>query len=209
MEQQQKEPSEDPIHFSKIISNKSDFKRLSTATCKSKYPIVFIFFVWIFLCLIIINASLYKDTYGVDYKEAKWRRTIYLIFGAICYVIYLIGSFCSDPHKYYYEKDNKIITEKIGDIYKSNPSIILCAECYHYELKPTGRDNYSEMKVVSHSEEVEFKYNFCRDIRGNLYLNITENKPYVLLKVIQEIIFEDDFTYNEFINLENDLIEKK
>ena len=98
----------------------------------------------------------------------------------------------------------------MGDLYDINPSVCIYTECYHYQH--SGGDRNISHKVFTYHVGIKLKYNSCRDISGNFDLNINENnskcKYYVLLKVIHEVIFEDDSLLNEFNALKSDLIER-
>ena len=68
------------------------------------------------------------------------------------------------------------------------------------------------MTLISHQEEIPFKYFFCRDVSGNFNLNINKNnykcKCYAILKVIHEVIFDDDLLFNEYNTIKNTIISR-
>ena len=66
-----------------------------------------------------------KEIKGRKKNDEDTKIIIFSIFGGISYLIYFIYEMFSTTFRYLRSKDNKIINEKIGDIYKRNPSISL------------------------------------------------------------------------------------
>jgi len=190
------EQKPEPLQIPIIGENKISY-RLNKITCIFRccdvFSIIMNFSVWIFLILIIITV------------KRKQESFLFLFFGAFSYLIYFILEMISITFKYLKIKDNGIIYEKMGDIYKTNPSISLVGESYHYE----GRDGNVK---VSHKEEIPFNYTFCRDVSGNFNLNINKNnykyKYYVILNIAYEVIFDDDLLFNDYNIIKNEIIDK-
>ena len=149
-----------------------------------------------------------KEKIGDRYDEER-KITILSIFGGIFYLNYFINNLNSTTFRYLRTKDNKIINKKMGNIYKTNPSINLVGICYHY-LEINSPNSSAIETVISHQEEIPFNYSFFRDVSGNLKLNINKNnykfKYYIMLKVIHEIIFDDALLFNEYNAIKNELI---
>ena len=207
MEQQQ-EPLQIPIINLNKISDESTLPIFSK--CREIVSIILNLATWVFLILIIITAKRKKELKEYEYhyeeKENERVKLIYFcIFGAFSYLLHI--SLQNElTGKYLMAKDNKIINEKMGDIYKTNPSISLVVESYHFG----GREG--NVKQVSHKEEKPFNYDFCRDISGNFKLNINKDnykyKYYAKLKIIHEIIFDDDLLFNEYNTIKKEIIDR-
>ena len=103
-------------------------------------------------------------------------------------------------------KENKIIKEKMADIYKKNPLITLVAEGHHNE----ERDGTTV--VVPHAEIIVFGYVYCRDVSGNFNLNINKcnykYKYYIKLRIDYEVIFDDDLLFNKYNVIKKDMIDR-
>ena len=197
------EQKPEPLQIPIIGENKISY-RLNKITCIFRccdvFSIIMNFSVWIFLILIIITV------------KRKQESFLFLFFGAFSYLIYFILEMISITFKYLKIKDNGIIYEKMGDIYKANPTISLVAESYHNEGRAGGTSGGSSVKVISHKEEIPFNYTFCRDVGGNFNLNINKNnckyKYYVILNIAYEVIFEDDLLFNDYNIIKNEIIDK-
>ena len=116
---------------------------------------IFNLITWVSLILII---NYYKTK---DDKEKDNLNILYFTFGAIFYCLYLIFECCSREYLFLKEKYNKIIHEKMGEIYKTNPNLCLSIDCYHYEK---SRD--WQTLVYTHKAKIKFDYKFCRDLSG-------------------------------------------
>ena len=207
MEQQQ-EPLQIPIINLNKISDESTLPIFSK--CREIVSIILNLATWVFLILIIITSKRKKELkeYEYHYEEKENERVKFIyfcIFGAFSYLLHI--SLQNElTGKYLMAKDNKIINEKMGDIYKTNPSISLVVESYHFG---GGEGN---VKQVSHKEEKPFNYDFCRDISGNFKLNINKDnykyKYYAKLKIIHEIIFDDDLLFNEYNTIKKEIIDR-
>ena len=197
------EQKPEPLQIPIIGENKISYRLNKTrciARCCDVFSIIMNFSVWIFLILIIITVKREQGSF------------LFLFFGAFSYLIYFILEMISITFKYLKIKDNGIIYEKMGDIYKTNPTISLVAECYHNEGRGGGTSGGSSVKVISHKEEIPFNYTFCRDVSGNFNLNINKNnykyKYYVILNIAYEVIFGDDLLFNDYNIIKNEIIDK-
>jgi len=94
------------------------------------------FLTWFFIFLLIYDSE--RNFYN------------YIIFGSISYIICLISEFISTAFEYLRTKDNKMINEKMGDIYKISPSITLTVECYHTENYGQNARQLLLMKIDLH-----------------------------------------------------------
>ena len=134
------------------------------------------------------------------------------MFGGISYLFNLGSKAYSYINEYIKVKENKTIKKKMGDIYKTNPSISLVAESYHFEKRSHGRDGSETVKVVSYKEEIPFNYIFCRDVSGNFNLKINKcnykYKYYIILNIMYEVIFDDDLLFNEYNIIKKEIIER-
>ena len=202
MEQQQ-EPLQIPIINLNKISDESTLPIFSK--CREIVSIILNLATWVFLILIIITAKRKKELKGTNLEDERVKLIYFCIFGAFSYLLHI--SLQNElTGKYLMAKDNKIINEKMGDIYKTNPSISLVVESYHFG----GREG--NVKQVSRKEEKPFNYDFCRDISGNFKLNINKDnykyKYYAKLKIIHEIIFDDDLLFNEYNTIKKEIIDR-
>ena len=208
------EPQQEPLQMPIINANKiSDESSLSIfSKCREIFSIIINLATWVFLILAIITASRFKelkkyknlvdekDNEEVNDEEGKY--IYFSIFAAFSYIIHIILQ-NELTGQYLMAKDYKIINEKMGDIYKTNPSISLVVESY---------DIRRNSKSVSHKEEKPFNYNFCRDVSGNFNLNINKDnykyKYYAKLKIIHEIIFDDNLLFNEYNTIKKEIIDR-
>ena len=127
------------------------------------------------------------------------------------YVLYLILEFCSPTARYLmHKRSNEGIKKKMGEIFKSRPSIRFHVECYHYETEhytetdSEGRtvEKTREVKVTTHTETEYFDYYSVRDISGLLNLNCDkaqiERKCYIKLELKEEINFADSISVSDY-----------
>ena len=196
---QQQESLQDPLIGANKISDEEYLPRIARVDI---FAMVFNFITWSFIILIIVY-----EKKGDDYKV-----TLFSVLGGISYILYFIYELCSTTFSYLKTKENKTIKEKMGDVYKTKPSIKLVGLCYHYEQRDIGPNGSRTVTVISHKEEIAFDYSFCRDISGNFNLNINKNnykyKYYVILKVIHEIIFDNDLIFKEYHDIKNGIIDR-
>ena len=196
---QSQEPLKDQIICLKKLTNSSSLSKIKCMDkCMDIFAIIFNLITWI---LIILAIVFYKISEDHDYLIT------FLSPGAICYLIYLFLECCSISNIYLKEKDDKMIKEKIEDIFKKNLFICFYIQCYH--ISPRANHGVDE-EVITHSDAIKFDYNYCRDISGIFELNINESnykyKYYVILKVIYEVIFIDDTTLDEYNKLKEDFL---
>ena len=194
---QQQEPFRAPIIGGNKIIDESHLPRI---TCVDIFSMILNFITWIFIILIIFEE-----------KKEDGNVILFSVLGVVSYLLYFINEFYSTTFIYLKTKDNKIINEKMGDVYKANPSINLVGVCYHFAQRYFGNSIRTET-IISHQEKIEFNYSFCRDVSGNFHLNINKNnykcKYYVILKVKYEIIFDDDLLFKEYNDLKNEIINR-
>ena len=185
----QQDPLQEQLNILKKLEKPAFSETKSSLICS----IIFNLIVWLFLILIIISRT---KGLGNEYEE-NTTFIILLIYGSFSYSIYLsIELFCSTTFINLITKDDKI-KEKIGDFFKTKPSLSLYICCYHYDgYHRGGGPNI----VYTFKKEIKYDYNFWRDISGIIKLNIDENKNkyYVNLVVNQEVIFIDTETLNDY-----------
>ena len=210
--EQQLEPLKMPIFGENKISYRFNLPRC--AICFNIISFILNVSTWIFLILIIITQIRIQEKDDLSEKEKdneEVNSDVFLGLGAISYFLYFIFELNSKTTILLKLKDNKIINEKMGDIYKTNPSISLVAECYHNEGRG-GTGGGSSVTVVSHKEEIPFNYTFCRDVSGNFNLNINKDnykyKYYIILNIVYEVIFDDDSLFNDYNTIKNEIIER-
>lgn len=137
------------------------------------------------------------------------------------YALYLIMEFCSPTARYLiHKRSNEGIKRKMGELFKTRPSIKFSVECYHYETEYyTERNSKGEdvqksrqVKVVSHRETEYFDYYSVRDISGLLNLNCDQaqirNKCYIKLELKEEMNFADAISVSDYEAQKEDFKER-
>ena len=164
--------------------------------------------IWIFIFMLIDVYS--KDPSIEDknfcklfhsYPKKQKLKIIYLIVFLLLYFIYLIIEFNSPIFKFLCNKQKKKFQEKIKSIFQKIPSIIL-------KSKSKVKIDEDNQRIVSR----KFKIFSSRDVSGLLVLNTdAENigkKKYILLKLKEELILEDERTFSEYKKLKEDFIKE-
>ena len=159
--------------------------------CNSIFCWLFTFGTWTFIILIAYSL-----------------KTIFIIFGIITYIIYLIFELCSGKFNFISLISKDDIYEIVKNNVKANPNINFYCQCYH-------KDSVGERgsrTVVTHEETLPFFFHSCRDISGLLVLNTTQknikNKYFLKLNFIQKIYFADELTKNNYNYQKRDFIER-
>ena len=85
------------------------------------------------------------------------------------------------------------------DFVKERPSIFLYICCYHYHKYFKDKDNRPKI-IYTYKDKERFPYKYWRDISGEIKLDINNSrcKYYASLNVIQEVIFIDNETLNDY-----------
>ena len=139
-----------------------------------------IFFCWLFTLgtwtfLIII---LYRITHP-EYEE----NTVYIVFGIIIYIIYLIFEFCSTSLRMILSISNNDIYDKIKNIIQGKPVILFNCICYHLETRYNKNGDSYYVKVLTFKDSYKFPYYSVRDCSGLIILNsYTKNIKYNFFK---------------------------
>ena len=137
----------------------------------------------------------------------KFQSTIYIVLACIFYFLYLVTEL-SSPICISNQKINEIIEKLI----KGKPRVYLQCECYHF-VKSNERDSSSSefVKVVTHSETINYNHISYRDISGLLILNTNESdikkKNYIKLEIIKKVYLSDNDSISHFYSLKNNIIE--
>ena len=155
----------------------------------------------------VLVSYFYLKKEGDDTKDIK--NLSYLLIAV--YIVYLILEFCSSTSRYLRRKNSSEgIKNKMGELYKAQPSIKFYAECYHYETETytvTNDEGEEEertrsVKVISHRETKYFSYYSVRDISGLLNLNRDtaqiKRKSYIKLELKEEINFADSISISDY-----------
>ena len=122
---------------------------------------------WTFLIII-----LYRITHP-EYEE----HTVYIVFGIIIYIIYLILEFRSTSLRIILSISNNDIYDKIKNIIQGKPVIFHNCICYHKEVKGNYKDD-----VVTFKDSYKFPYYSVRDCSGLIILKSnSKNIKYKLL----------------------------
>ena len=184
-------PTQIQINEFNKISNKSNSPK---QFCCDFLSLIFNFSIWIFLILIKKDSSNYKG-----------KVNPFSLFSVLLsYILYLITEFYSSTYISLKNKEDKLINEKMGDIYNTKPTINGELEWYHNE-----KAGQLSNKIITHRESFEYTYLHCRDISGNLKLELfCNNTYYVILTVVVEVIFEDNSMFSQYNNMKNDLINR-
>ena len=137
------------------------------------------------------------------------------------YGFYLILEFCSPTSRYLiHKRSNEGIKNKMGELFRTRPSINFSVECYHYETEYyTERNSKGEdvertrqVKVVSHRETEAFDYYSVRDVSGLLNLNCDKaqikNKCYIKLELKEEMNFADAISVSDYEAQKEDFKER-
>ena len=168
-----------------------------------------IFFCWLFTLgtwtfLIII---LYRITHP-EYEE----HTIYIVFGIIIYIIYLILEFCSISLRIILSISNNDIYDKIKNIIQGKPIISLNCICYHTETISTDRGNH-RTTVVTFEDSYNFHYYSVRDCSGPIILKSnSKNIKYKLLlnlNINKKLFLADNDTTSDYNNQMNNFYNEK
>ena len=137
---------------------------------------------------------------------------IFASFG-VSYLVYIILEFCSPTSKYLCNKtSDQGIYQKMGQHFRTPPTIAFHCECYHYETVRHTRTN-SEGKTetyttterrTTYTETYSMPYYSERDVSGLFYLNcdraFVEKKHYIKLELKEEINFADAISIYDYEN---------
>ena len=135
---------------------------------------------------------------------------IFASFG-VSYLVYIILEFCSPTSKYLCNKtSDQGIYQKMGQHFRTPPTIAFHCECYHYETVRHTRTN-SEGKTetyttterrTTYTETYSMPYYSERDVSGLFYLNcdraFVEKKHYIKLELKEEINFADAISIYDY-----------
>ena len=164
--------------------------------------------IWIFIFLLIDIYSkdppIKNDNFNklFDFYPVKQKlKIIYLIVFLLLYLIYLIIEFTSPTFKFLCNKQKKKFHEKIKSIFQKKPSIILRAKSKNKINEDIHRNAIQKFKIFS-----------SRDVSG-LFVPNTDGdnigkKKYILLKLKEELILEDERTFSEYKKLKEDFIKE-
>lgn len=130
------EQPQNPLQIPIIGVNKISFGSLRKFDKPTEICLIIMNLItWSFLILIIITQmrikKLEEDGMKSEIDDEKYKRRIFLVFGGLSYLQYFMQVMISKTFQYLKVKENKIIKEKMGDIYKTNPTINLVVESYH------------------------------------------------------------------------------
>ena len=132
------------------------------------------------------NGVGFLEMFSSNYKGKVNPFSLFSVL--LSYILYLITEFYSSTYISLKNKEDKLINEKMGDIYNTKPTINGELEWYHNE-----KAGQLSNKIITHRESFEYTYLHCRDISGNLKLELfCNNTYYVILPVVVEVIFEDN-----------------
>ena len=149
-------------HQNEIINSLKVFiKNSGGITCSDIFSVIFNLIFWLFLILIILNGA---GELSIDVKVF----CLFLILGVISYIIYVYLEFHSTTFTYLRTKGDKIIKEKIGDFFQTEPSLYLHIQCYHNERQYDERGRKVNLIVYTHNKKSKYHYKFCRDISGKI-----------------------------------------
>ena len=164
--------------------------------------------IWIFIFMLIgiysndlpmKNDNFYKLFHFYPVKQKL--KIIYLIVFLLLYLIYLIIEFTSPTFKFLCNKQKKKFHEKIKSIFQKIPSII---------LRSKSKNKKDENIHINDSQK--FKIFSSRDVSGLFVLNTDGDnigkKKYILLKLKEELILEDERTFSEYKKLKEDFIKE-
>ena len=146
---------------------------------------------WTFLIII-----LYRITHP-EYEE----HTVYIVFGIIIYIIYLIFEFCSTSLRIILSISNNDIYDKIKNIIQGKPIISLNCICYHIETGYRDRGGSYQVTVVTFRDSYKFPYYSVRDCSGPIILKSnSKNIKYKLLlnlNINKKIFLADNDTISD------------
>ena len=163
---------------------------------------------WIFIFMLI---DIYSKDPSIDednfyklfqfYPIKQKLKIIYLIVFLLLYLIYLIIEFTSPIFRFLCNKQKKKFQEKIKSIFQKIPSIILRSKSKKKIDEDIPRNVSQKFKIFS-----------SRDVSGLFVLNADGDnigkKKYILLKLKEELILEDEKTFSEYTKLKEDFIKE-
>ena len=127
---------------------------------------------WTFLIIIL---------YRITHPEYE-KHTIYIVFGIIIYIIYLIFEFCSTSLRIILSISNNDIYDKIKNIIQGKPVILFNCICSHIEIRYPREGSPYYVDVVTFKDSYKFPYYSSRDCSGLLILkSYSKNIKYKLL----------------------------
>ena len=182
----------------------------SESRCSKIAPWIFQTLVWIFfigsILLIIFGGTVFIGT---------------LCFYIVFYITYMCIEFNSSTAKFLRNKNSdEDIKQKILKYISTSPKITLYCESYHNEshtytttdMDGNSTTHFETVKVVTHSETLDFPYYSVRDISGTFYLNCDEasarKKRYIKLELEEEINFADAISYNDYFIEKNAMCDR-
>ena len=140
----------------------------------------------------------------------KGSAEFFACFG-ITYLVYIILEFCSPTSKYLCNKtSDQGIYQKMGQHFRTPPTIAFHCECYHYETRihyrtnsDGKRESYTTTeRVTTYRESYNLPYYSERDVSGLFYLNcdraFVEKKHYIKLELKEEINFADAISIYDY-----------
>lgn len=156
-----------------------------------------------FVCYWFINLLLWTSII----TAIIFQQIFLYILAGLFYLKYLFRELFSPNLKILCSISNQTINEIIGKFIKGKPVILLKCHCFHYEERAAGRGSTRTVEVISHSETLNYNYNFCRDISGLLILNTDESniklKYYIGLKIIKKVYMSDENSISHYASLKN------
>ena len=155
--------------------------------------------LWILQTLIwaaIAYIVLYYTRYGYLY-DLPFGVTIVSV---IVYIYYVIIMFVSPTYEYLKNKKNGVIMyDKMTELFKKPPEIILDVDCYHYEKRVTSEE---PVKVTTYSETVKFHYYSVKDVSGLFLLDgnkeLQAKKAFIKLYLKTEVNFADTISFMDY-----------
>ena len=130
----------------------------------------------------------------------------------VVYIIYIISELCSPTFSYLrHQKGNDRMYEKMGELFRTAPTITFRAVCYHYETRHhTYKDSNGHtqhrterVRVDTHHDSMNMPYYSARDVSGLFLLDIdranANKKAFIKLHLQKEINFADSISYADYL----------
>ena len=131
-------------------------KKIRSNCCNIFFCWLFTLGTWTFLIIIL---------YRITHPEYE-KHTIYIVFGIIIYIIYLIFEFFSTSLRIILSISNNNIYDKIKNIIQGKPVISINCLCYHREKREDRDGGTYEVDVVTFKDSYKFPYYSVRDCSG-------------------------------------------
>ena len=165
---------------------------------------------WCWFIQIAVWASICGLVVGIisETKEGYYACYAFLF----CYIVYLITEFCSPTFSYLrHQKDNNRMYDKMGELFRTAPTITFTAQCYHYETRHhTSKDanghvqhSTERVRINTHYDKMIMPYYSARDVSGLFLLDIGKassiQKAFIKLHLQKEINFADPISYSDYL----------